>query len=235
MRYTLYRWGWAALDLLFPPNCASCNRTGTRWCQECRHQTIQIEPPFCQLCGQPTTSPSICPSCKVFPPSLIAIRSWAVFEGPVRKALHRVKYSRDLALAETLAREMFHVTQDQGWDLDLIVPVPLSKKRLRERGFNQAVLLARPLAWRMSIPSNSKALRRIRDTLSQVGLNVEQRRDNVSEAFVASSKQVVGKNILLVDDVATSGSTLNACANALWNAQAKNVYGLTLTRAVQST
>jgi len=166
---------------------------------------------------------------------LIAIRSWAVFEGPVRKALHRVKYSRDLALAETLAREMFHVTQDQGWDLDLIVPVPLSKKRLRERGFNQAVLLARPLAWRMSIPSNSKALRRIRDTLSQVGLNVEQRRDNVSEAFVASSKQVAGKNILLVDDVATSGSTLNACANALWNAQAKNVYGLTLTRAVQST
>lgn len=235
MRYLLYRWGWAALDLLFPPSCASCMSPGTRWCQTCRDQTTQIIPPYCQYCGQPTKGKGACRSCSQARPGLTAIRSWAVFDGPIRDVLHRVKYSKDLALADSLSRELLSLIDAQDWPLDLVMPVPLSPQRFQERGYNQAALFAKPLAWGLSIPYRPKALRRIRDTVSQVGLNLEQRKKNVAEAFIASPKYVAGKNILIVDDVATSGSTLNACADALWTANARCVYGLTVARAVQSS
>lgn len=234
MRSKLYRWSWAALDLLFPPNCASCGNPGQRWCQVCRAQVIRIESPFCNLCGQPTNNAELCCRCKDKPTKLTAIRSWAVFDGPVRNALHRVKYFRDVALAEVLSHELHIFVKELNWPLNLILPVPLSKQRLKERGYNQAAILARPLAWDMGLPIQEKALRRIKDTASQVGLDYDQRKKNVSDAFVAVEKLVARKNVLVVDDVATSGSTLDACADALWAAGVSKVYGLTLTRAVQS-
>jgi len=161
-----------------------------------------------------------------------AIRSWAIFDGPIRNALHRVKYRRDVALAEALMRPVIAYVRTLDWGIDVVAPVPLSRGRARERGYNQADLLAKPLAWGLGLKYHANVMRRGRDTRSQVGLNLDQRRQNVENAFSAASKVVDGKAVLVVDDVATSGSTLDACAEALWQAGADNVYGVTLARAV---
>jgi ComF family protein len=118
------------------------------------------------------------------------------------------------------------------WEIDLITPVPLGLARLAERGYNQSSLLARPLSLALHVPYRPQILSRVRETRSQVGLTAAERRENVSGAFVARSNGIMGRNVLLVDDVTTSGSTLDACAEALFTAGARQVYGLTLARAV---
>ena len=232
IRYTLYRWSWAALDWLFPPTCGGCEAPGARWCPECQESTARIEFPYCQYCGQPVSGRNYCERCIDSPPKLTAIRSWAIFDGPVRNALHRVKYRRDVALAEALMRPVIDYVIGLGWQVSVVAPVPLSKKRLGERGYNQADLLAKPLALGMGLSYQTKALQRGRETRSQVDLNLVQRRENVKDAFSAKGKLIDGKAVLIVDDVATSGSTLDACAEALWQAGASDVYGVTLARAV---
>jgi ComF family protein len=122
--------------------------------------------------------------------------------------------------------------QKLNWSLDIITPVPLGLVRLKERGYNQATLLARPIALYFQVPFSSRALIRTRETQSQVGLTVTERQLNMADAFWANSKLVEGKNILVVDDVATSGATLNACAKALVEEGASKVYGFSLARAV---
>jgi ComF family protein len=126
---------------------------------------------------------------------------------------------------------MIQVLQAQGWQIDLVCPVPLGAARMAERGYNQATLLARPIALSLSLPYADRTVARIKETTSQVGLNLARRRSNVSGAFLAKPEQAAGKSILIVDDVATSGSTLEACANALLEAGARKVYALTLARA----
>jgi competence protein ComFC len=118
------------------------------------------------------------------------------------------------------------------WDIDLIAPVPLGLARLAERGYNQSSLLARPLSLALNVPYRPQVLTRARETRSQVGLTAAERRLNVSGAFTAHPNWPPGCRILLVDDVATSGSTLEACAEALFAAGARQVYGLTLARAI---
>jgi ComF family protein len=114
----------------------------------------------------------------------------------------------------------------------MVTPVPLSVARQAERGYNQASLLARPLALAASLPFQPQALRKIRETPSQVGLTVEQRRGNVRDAFQANPGMVSKKIVLVIDDVTTSGATFEACSWALFEAGARKVYGLTLARAV---
>jgi competence protein ComFC len=159
------------------------------------------------------------------------LRSWSLFEGPVRQALHSLKYRRNLPLGEVLARQMAEYVCYLGWSVDMVVPIPLGSRRLKERGYNQAGLVAMPLAsiqhWRF-IP---RALVRIRDTRTQVGLTIAERKENVRGAFSAREELVRGKSILLMDDIATTGATLAAGATALMEAGAKNVFGLTLARA----
>lgn len=113
----------------------------------------------------------------------------------------------------------------------MIVPVPLGQARLRDRGFNQATLLARPLGRRLALPVASAALLRRRETRSQVGLGYRQRTANVRGAFGAREETVAGERVLLVDDLCTTGSTLAACARALISARAAAVFGLTVARA----
>jgi ComF family protein len=142
-----------------------------------------------------------------------------------------MKYRRDLSLGEILARPLVELLEDLDWPVELVVPVPLGVARLRERGYNQATLLARPLALGCGISFRPQALSRVRETRSQVGLSIAQRRENVSGAFQARTGWVSGRNVLVVDDVATSSATLDACASALLSAGAARVYGLTLARA----
>jgi ComF family protein len=149
----------------------------------------------------------------------------------MRKAIHRLKYQHDLGLGEILSQYMVRGYLIQKWQVDLVIPVPLSLDRLAERGYNQASLLAKPFSFTLDLDFRPQALTRVRETRSQVGLSAQERRTNVQEAFLAKPKEVESRKILLIDDVTTTGSTLNACAAALMEAGAAQVYCLTLARA----
>ena len=173
----------------------------------------------------------ICKRCQSAEVYFTAARSWAYFEDPIKKAIHRLKYKRNIGLGEVLAEALGFVLVGCQWNIDLITAVPLDKKRLRERGYNQAVLLARPLAWKTNLSFDDSALKKIRTTRPQVGLTREQRIKNMEEAFSAERGVVENRRVLVVDDVFTTGSTLNACARALLVSGAEKVYGVTVARS----
>lgn len=223
---------WNLIDLVYPPTCAGCQTAGMRWCLDCQQQTTHIQPPICQICGQTINQGTICKRCATSTPAYKAIRSWAEFGGPIRDALHELKYEKNIGLGNALAVHLEELLQDQNWAITLIVPVPLGKQRLKQRGYNQADLLAKPLAATTRIPYNPKCLIRQRETRSQVELSRKERQANLKGAFLANQKVVRGKAVLIIDDVTTSGSTLNACAAALREAGANSAFGLTIARAV---
>lgn len=229
--YRLYQWFWTTVDLVFPPSCGGCGKFGRRWCDDCLNEVHQVSPPICEICGTPAYRSGVCERCRVQPPHYRAIRSWGVFGGPLRQAIHRMKYQHDVGLGEVLARPLTSLLRKLDWEFDTVLPVPLGVARRRERGYNQAALLARPIALELGVSYLPRALDRVKETRSQVGLNLSQRRENVRDAFRAQSGKVTGKGILVIDDVTTSGSTLEACAVALSSAGAGRVYGLTLARA----
>jgi ComF family protein len=160
------------------------------------------------------------------------MRSWAVFDSPIQNALHTIKYRRNVGLADSLALQMVDFVRSLQWKLDMMIPVPLGRKRLKERGYNQVGLVARPLAYELGLEYVPKALLKARETRSQVGLTISQRRENVSKAYEAHSSAVKRKSILLMDDVATTGSTIQACTEALLSAGAGEVYAITIARAL---
>lgn len=232
LAYQFYHSFWRGLDYLFPPICGGCGRHGARWCDACQGSTRVIKPPFCQFCGEPQSQGDLCQRCRRKSPRFTALRSWAEFEGPVRHALHRLKYYGTLGIGEAFSQSLAAVIDQQSWNVDLVIPVPLSLARLAERGYNQSALLAKPLALALAVPYRPNALKKIRHTPSQVGLTAAQRMDNVCGAFQASTELISRKAVLVVDDVTTSGATLNECAGVLKEAGAAQVFGLTLARAV---
>lgn len=242
LAHVLYPSLWAALDWVFPPTCGGCNTTGTRWCSTCQSQVMLVSAPFCEICGDlqndlpagetPAGTVFICDHCQSQRPAYQSLRSYGVFKGPLREAIHRMKYQKDLGMGEALSKHLIELYNHLKWDIDLIAPVPLSRKRELERGYNQAGLLGRSLAYAVQKTYQPEIILRSRDTRSQVGLSAQERRQNVAGAFSADTQQVRGKTVLIIDDVTTTGSTIHACAQALHNAGASAVYGLTLARAV---
>jgi ComF family protein len=160
------------------------------------------------------------------------MRSWLVFDGPIRNALHKLKYRRNVALGDALAKPLADYVSKLGWPVDLVVPVPLGKGRTKERGYNQVGSVAMPLAYINHWRYAPRAVSRIRETRSQVGLTLVERKKNVSGAFLGNPGRVAGATILLVDDVATTGATISSCAAALLDAGAQSVYALTIARAL---
>jgi competence protein ComFC len=230
--YRFYRWAWSELDLLYPPLCGGCGKPGARWCVECQANARPVPQPLCERCGRSQPDGRLCSWCRASLPAFTALRAWAVFEGPLRQALHRLKYAGDIALGDVLAQPLIQTYQQLAWPVDLAVPVPIGRARRRQRGYNQAALLAWPVALNSGLIYRSRALTKVRDTPSQVGLNPSQRYENVAGAYQAHAALVSGKSVLLVDDVTTSGATMQACSTALLAAGARQVYGLTLARAV---
>ena len=231
-RYSLYRSIWSGLDLLFPPVCGGCGKSGSRWCNDCQQKVPRLLDPICEVCGIPVDEAGRCVDCQRARPRFRALRSWSAFDAPVRNALHRLKYRRDIGLGDALAAQMSGFVTQLNWPLDLIVPVPLGRKRMQERGYNQVGLISRPLSMAMEIAYAPDALTRVRETRSQVGLTKTQRQDNVRGVFQARAMRVKGRVILVVDDVATTGSTLSSCAEALYAAGARDVFALTVSRAL---
>ncbi|MFM8320114.1 MAG: ComF family protein [Chloroflexota bacterium] len=230
--YRLYQLAWTGLDWLYPPRCGGCSQLHQRWCPECQAQARRLPDRVCRRCGEPLARGALCAACADRPPAYQALRSWGFFEGPLRGALHRLKYQRDIALGEALARHLVQLLGELGWPVDLVTAVPAGVARLRERGYNQATFLAIPPALAFGVPYRSKALVKLRDTPTQVGLNAAQRRANIAGAFAAQPALVDGRQVLVIDDVTTTGATIQACAEALLSSGARQVYGLTLARAV---
>jgi ComF family protein len=157
--------------------------------------------------------------------------STAVHRGVIREAVQALKYDNNRLIAEPLGNRLVEQVRAKGWTFDMVIPVPLHSARRRERGYNQSELLASTLADAMNMPLVTNAVERTRLTRSQVGLNARERRLNLVDAFAGRPDQVSGKTILLIDDVYTTGATLGACAQALLDAGAAAVYGLTVTAA----
>lgn len=222
-----------ALDWFYPPECGGCGKPYTAWCQDCQTGTRLISDPVCERCGASLRSPGICSACIKSPPPYTAIRSWAVYKGSIRKAIHKLKYQGDVSLGQALVIPMIDLLHKLEWQIDLVVPVPGSLARKKVRGYNQASLLALPIALSYRAQYRPAALTKIRDVPSQVGLSLDARYNNVQAVFQARDKALVaGKSILVIDDIVTSGATMKACAQALLDQDAGQVYGLTLARAV---
>ncbi len=234
--YNLQHLLWSGIDLLFPPRCAGCGEPGWRWCPCCAAVVERPKEPLCEVCGTPLegrqTPGMLCGDCTGQRPRYRMLRSWSVYEEPIRHALLGLKYRRDIGFGEALVPQLVESLAGLGWAVDLIVPVPLGQKRLAERGYNQVNLIARPLSTAMRIPYAPDALRRCQETRSQVGLSRTERRQNVRNAFRADQRRVNGCAVLLMDDIATTGSTLSSCAEALYAAGARDVFAYTVSRAM---
>jgi competence protein ComFC len=230
--YPLYRLAWSGLDWLFPPRCGGCEKVGSRWCEECQGKVPTLRGDLCEKCGRPQQGRGICGYCRSELPPYHALRSWAVFDFPVRQAIIKLKYRRDVGLGDMLAVPLAGLAQALDWPIDFILPVPLGRKRMQERGYNQVALIARPFSLALGLDYHPGALKRKRETVSQVGLSAVERRENMQNAFLADALVVRGKTVLVMDDVSTTGSTLSSCSEALLQAGAKDVFALTVARAL---
>lgn len=231
LNYVLYRSFWSALDLLFPPVCGGCGKGGSRWCAECQQRVRVLRGVLCEICGLPQENSGICDACLRDKPRFHALRSWSVFDEPVQSALHKLKYRRDMSLGEAIAFQMTPFVKSLDWHIDMIVPVPLGRQRIKERGYNQVAMIAMPLAMALEIRYAPNELARVRETRTQVGLSRAERHTNVRDAFQCG-EGVKGKAVVIMDDVSTTGATLSAGAAALCLAGAKTVYALTVARAL---
>jgi competence protein ComFC len=231
----------AAVSLLYPATCTICRKnlpTGGYLCNGCEAKVVRIVAPFCETCSEPfegsISSAFTCANCAhrtiYFDAAVAAYRG----RGIVRDVIHQFKYNRQIHLRHLVARWLRAALDDKRLrdvSLDVIVPVPLHPARQRERGFNQARLLAELLSAQTSIPSKP-VLERIRYTTTQTALDRSERMENLYNAFrLRKNADVRGLRVLLIDDVLTTGSTLSECARVLKRAGALSVHAATAARA----
>lgn len=218
------------LDLVFPPRCVNCRRGAAALCAECLARITLITSPACTRCGHALPYANAeCSDCRHYPFTITSIHSAVWHDGPIREAIHALKYNRRRDVVSSLVGLMQARLEHLSIAIDLVVSVPLHPDRERERGYNQAHLLAQELARRLGHPY-SESLERIRATQDQIGLDGAARRMNVRNAFRSKDAGVGGARIMLVDDVCTTGATLDACAIALFENGAYAVHGFTVTR-----
>jgi ComF family protein len=241
-------WATAALDLLYPALCPVCDHgldAGRRdpLCGDCFAAIERMEPPFCVTCGLPLPSfePSAsvlvlrCHACVAAAPPFVYARAAGAYAGVLRDALHALKFGGKRALARPLSVLMLEQCGDLlGPHVDALVPVPLARERERERGFNQAALLAGHLAAASGLPVKARWLTRRRGTRPQTELTAGERRTNVARAFAASPR-AAGAHIVLVDDIVTTGATTAECARTLRAAGARTVGILAVARVLAVT
>ena len=225
----LSRLAKSALDLVFPIHCCGCGREGEILCGECSRTLERLRPPLCRVCAAPGVD-GICRWCLEEPKGFDFLRALYPFRGPIRDAIHSLKYRNVRAAAGSLGDLMAGYLQDNSIEADVLVPVPLHPKRLRSRGYNQSALLAARIGRGLVLPVREDLLSRVHNRSPQVeSRSREERRANVIGSF-APQGDVQDLRILLIDDVATTGSTLSECASVLKESGASRVYALTLAR-----
>ena len=221
----------AVLDLALPPRCGGCADLGSWFCTSCRARVRGLEEPLCRRCGAELSFRNAYCSCRKRLRSLSTLRSAAVYDGPLEFALQRLKYEGRRPLAAVLARLIPERIPLEGVAGTPLVAVPLHPHRETERGFNQSELLARRLRVLAGFGRLAGGtLVRVRDTPPQVGLDRLSRRRNVEGAFAWRGQNLAGAPVIVLDDVTTTGATLDACALALRRAGAGVVTGLSLAR-----
>ncbi len=231
-----------ALDMALPPLCPSCREPvgdGAGLCATCWSRLSPIERPFCEKLGIPFAydpGPGIYSMQAIAaPPAYARARAAVRYDDITRTIVHALKYGDRLDLAPVMARWMARAGTDLLGDADLMVPVPLHWRRLWARRFNQSATLSKLLSDQSGVPVNFTALRRVKATPQQVGLSKSERATNVQGAFridPAGKADIIGRHILLIDDVLTSGATVDTCARALLRAGARQVDVLVFARVV---
>ncbi|OGP10876.1 MAG: hypothetical protein A3G39_07230 [Deltaproteobacteria bacterium RIFCSPLOWO2_12_FULL_43_16] len=227
----------AFLNLILPPICPICAQGAEdgRFCQRCFDSIRFIKSPICSCCGTPFVAEEsedhLCGVCIKTKRPFSKARSIGFYEGNLLEAIHRFKYNGKTSLSKPLGKIMLDRFSPNNYDL--IVPVPLHRARLKERGFNQSLLLARELARTYKLPIDYLNLKKIRATDAQINLKGKDRVANVKGAFaVEDDKAFDGKRVLLIDDVYTTGATIVECGKVLKKAGAKDIDVLTLARVV---
>jgi ComF family protein len=221
----------AALDFLFPQKCLGCGNEGELICRPCRDIMPRIHPPICPRCGKPQASGILCPNCINWKYNIDAIRSPFKFEGIIREAIHQYKYKNLRSLTGLFGLLLKDFWLKEPFPVELVIPVPLHPRRLKERGYNQSALLASEFGKIFHLPVLPTGLTRVKYILPQTQTkSVEERMENLKNAFLCRDNIIKTKQILLIDDVSTSGATLDSCAEALKTAGAKSVCGIALAR-----
>ena len=213
-------------DALLPERCVVCERFGAALHAECMPTLAAADGERCGRCWAPGSA-SPCAACLAAPPAFEALRAPYRFEGAARRALLEAKFRGVTTLLPPLARAAAEIVP-AAWRPSLVVPVPLHRARQRTRGYNQAGIAAEAVAGRLGVPYRVEVLRRTRATAPQATLDVARRASNVVAAFAAS--EVAGERVLVVDDITTTGATLDACARALLDAGAATVFALAVAR-----
>ena len=235
------------LKILFPEPCPVCKKPATDHktapiCSDCWQAILPYKGPRCRKCGKPLVSEVslTCGACIKDAPDFEWVRGFGLYDGTLKKAINLFKYYRTKRLAKPLTELMFtqldnkHLTESRTKiaSADVIIPVPLFKKRLRQREFNQSGLLAKHLAYYTGTTLETGCLLKVRDTLPQVGLNAKERQKNIRNAFGIHNKtSIQNKNIMLVDDVFTTGATVRECCKLLKKAGAGDIYVVTLAHS----
>lgn len=230
--------------VVFPPQCPGCSEilypdTGQIFCSDCNEKIKFIKGSICSICG--TTFPDspaenhLCGECLGKKPYFSHARAVFSYENIILNAIHQFKYKRDMSIGEIMSSLMADAffPDIEFTDYSLIIPVPLHIKRLRERGFNQSLILANAIGKKRQIPVSFSLLKRRKFTLTQTGASRNERRQNIKDAFEVSDKsKIKEKNVIIVDDVYTTGSTANECAKTLIKAGAQKIAVLTLARVL---
>jgi len=233
------------VDLIFPPRCSACGERldkedlSPSFCRDCLGQFRFITPPLCPLCGYPyadkTSENHLCQACLLSPPPFVAARFVASYEGVLQDVLHRFKYGGDTQIGEALGEIMANFT----WplfeirDYSMIIPVPLHIKKLRERGFNQALTLSKIIAKHHRLKLDYLSFKRTEFTQPQTTLGKKARQVSVTGVFdVAHPEKLKREKVILIDDVYTTGSTLTECARTLKEAGVTTIAVLTMARTL---
>ncbi len=236
--YKLKGVGEAVLSLLYPNICPFCGKILKKtekqgMCVSCELRLPFVYEPRCKKCGKPIEKETkeYCWDCEQH--HHFYDRGVAVWEhGPlVSNAIYQFKYHNRRIYSRFFAKEMVQSNYSiiRRWNIDLIVPIPVSKKRKRQRGYNQTELLAKEISRMLDIPYSAKSLVRVKDTAPQKKLNVRQRKYNLLNAFEWRGEPLSGENILLIDDIYTTGNTIDVCAQIIRKTGAKKVFFLTIS------
>ena len=244
--------GDALVSVFFPAGCRLCERvllhaSAVPICQECLGSFPVLGGPGCEKCGQPLATRSLggaeaagsaeallCPECQAHAYGFDRVRSYALYKGAIVRAIMLLKFERVAPLGRWFAQRLVEVAGREELTADIVVPVPLHRDRRRERGYNQAELVAKPLARKLGLPYRAVLLTRTKPRPDKHILSLEERWESVRGAFATRpASKVDNLRVLLVDDVMTTGATLDACAKALRGAGAKSVIGLTVARAAR--